>query len=143
MGTWLHFLTYTLNLEEGNKCAHTLEVSSPTPTPVSHSHGSTGITLVHTIVLSFYMATRGPSSSPHACLGSAVNHRATSTSGFCFSFYVYEYCICMSACMMKEGIRTQYGCEPPCGCWGLNSGPLEEQPVLLTPEPSSSPVLFF
>ena len=19
------------------------------------------------------------------------------------------------------------GCEPPCGCWGLNSGPLEEQ----------------
>jgi hypothetical protein len=28
------------------------------------------------------------------------------------------------------------GCEPPCGCWELNSGPLEEQPVLLTSEPS-------
>jgi hypothetical protein len=28
------------------------------------------------------------------------------------------------------------GCEPPCGCWDLNSGPLEEQPVLLTAEPS-------
>ena len=27
------------------------------------------------------------------------------------------------------------GCEPPCGCWELNSGPLEEQPVLLTTEP--------
>jgi hypothetical protein len=22
------------------------------------------------------------------------------------------------------------GCEPPCGCWELNSGPLEKQPVL-------------
>jgi hypothetical protein len=28
------------------------------------------------------------------------------------------------------------GCEPPCGCWDLNSGPLEEQSVLLTAEPS-------
>ena len=27
------------------------------------------------------------------------------------------------------------GCEPPCGCWQLNSGPLEEQLVLLTAEP--------
>ena len=24
------------------------------------------------------------------------------------------------------------GCEPPCVCWELNPGPLEEQPVLLT-----------
>jgi len=28
------------------------------------------------------------------------------------------------------------GCEPPCGYWELNSGPLEEQSVLLTAEPS-------
>jgi E3 ubiquitin-protein ligase NEDD4 len=27
------------------------------------------------------------------------------------------------------------GCEPPCGCWELNSKPLEEQSVLLTTEP--------
>ena len=26
------------------------------------------------------------------------------------------------------------GCELPCGCWELNPGPLEEQPVLLTAE---------
>jgi hypothetical protein len=26
--------------------------------------------------------------------------------------------------------------EPPCGCWESNPGPLEEQPVLLTAEPS-------
>jgi hypothetical protein len=31
--------------------------------------------------------------------------------------------------------------EPPCGCWELNSGPLEEQSVLLTAEPSK-PSLF-
>ena len=28
------------------------------------------------------------------------------------------------------------GCEPPCGCWELDLGPLEEQSVLLTTEPS-------
>jgi hypothetical protein len=27
------------------------------------------------------------------------------------------------------------GCEPPCGCWELNSEPLEDQSVLLTTEP--------
>jgi hypothetical protein len=27
-------------------------------------------------------------------------------------------------------------CEPPCDCWELNSGPLEEQSVLLITEPS-------
>jgi hypothetical protein len=31
------------------------------------------------------------------------------------------------------------GCEPPCGCWDLNSGPLEEQLVLLPSELSHQP----
>ena len=31
------------------------------------------------------------------------------------------------------------GCETPCGCWELNLGPLQEQPVLLTAEPSLQP----
>ena len=34
------------------------------------------------------------------------------------------------------------GCKPPCGCWELNSGPLEEQSVLLTSEPSLQPLCF-
>jgi hypothetical protein len=34
------------------------------------------------------------------------------------------------------------GCEPPYGCWELNSGPLEEQSVLLTAKPSLQPFLF-
>ena len=32
------------------------------------------------------------------------------------------------------------GCEPPCGCWDLNSRPLEEQSVLLPAEPSRQPL---
>jgi hypothetical protein len=31
------------------------------------------------------------------------------------------------------------GCEPPCGCWDLNSGPSEEQSVPLPTEPSHQP----
>ena len=31
------------------------------------------------------------------------------------------------------------GCESSCGCWELNSGPLGEQPGLLTSEPSLQP----
>ena len=42
---------------------------------------------------------------------------------------------------MPEGQKrapdpTIDGCEQPCGCWELNSGPLEEQPALLTADPS-------
>ena len=35
------------------------------------------------------------------------------------------------------------GCEPPRVCWDLNSGPSEEQLVLLTTEPSLQPFIFF
>ena len=37
------------------------------------------------------------------------------------------------------------GCESPCGCWELNLGPLEGQPVLLTSEPPLQPssLLFY
>jgi hypothetical protein len=32
------------------------------------------------------------------------------------------------------------GCELPCGCWEQNLGPLQEQSVLLTTEPSLQPL---
>jgi hypothetical protein len=35
------------------------------------------------------------------------------------------------------------GCEPPCGCWDLNSGPSEEQSVFLPAEPSLQPRISF
>ena len=46
----------------------------------------------------------------------------------------------MYACRPEEApdLITD-GCELPCGCWELDSEPLEEQPVLLTTEPSLQP----
>ena len=41
------------------------------------------------------------------------------------------------------GIRIVDGCEPSCGCWKLNTGPLGEQLVLLTSEPSLQPPKYF
>jgi len=32
----------------------------------------------------------------------------------------------------RSGTGVRGGYEPPCGDWELSSGPLEEQPVLLT-----------
>ena len=64
-------------------------------------------------------------------------HNALFTLNF---LYVYNI---LSACM-PEGQKREPdlitdGCEPPCGCWELNSGPLEEQAMLLTSEPSLHP----
>lgn len=49
----------------------------------------------------------------------------------------------MCTYMPEEGTRSRYidGFEPPCGCWELYSGPLEEQTVLFTSEPSLQPGL--
>ena len=46
----------------------------------------------------------------------------------------------ISACLKRASDPPIDGCEPPCGCWELNSGPLEEQPVLFTTEPSRQPI---
>jgi hypothetical protein len=44
----------------------------------------------------------------------------------------------------EEGVRCHMdGCEPPRGCWDLNSGPSEKQSVFLTTEPSLQPLHFF
>jgi hypothetical protein len=55
-------------------------------------------------------------------------------------YYVYRL---LQACMPSGQRRVPDliidGYEPPCCCWELNSGPLEEQPVLLTSEPSLQP----
>jgi hypothetical protein len=51
---------------------------------------------------------------------------------FTYLFYVCEYTVHQK----RASDPITNGCEPPCGCWDLNSGPLEEQSVLLTAEPS-------
>jgi hypothetical protein len=53
---------------------------------------------------------------------------------------------CLQTLQKRHQIFVTDGCEPPpCGCWDLNSGPLEEQSVLLTTEPSHQPnfIIFF
>ena len=45
----------------------------------------------------------------------------------------------MPACQKRVPDLITDGSEPPCGCWDLNSGPLEEQAMLLTSEPSLQP----
>ena len=51
-------------------------------------------------------------------------------------YYLYSV---LSACQKREPDQIIHGCEPPYGCWELKSGPLEEQPVLLTTEPPFQP----
>jgi hypothetical protein len=58
--------------------------------------------------------------------------------------YLFILCMCaLSVCIPARQKRVSDpitdGCEPPCGFWELNSGPLEEQTVLLTAEPALQP----
>ena len=62
-----------------------------------------------------------------------------------FIYYVYNILpLCMLAGQKRAPDLFIDGCEPPCGCWEMNSGPLEEQAMLLTSEPSfQPPILVF
>jgi hypothetical protein len=52
-------------------------------------------------------------------------------------YFIYmSYCSCLQTHQKRASDLITDGCEPPCGCWELNSGPLEEQSVLLTAKPS-------
>ena len=51
-------------------------------------------------------------------------------------YYIYVYCSCLQTHQKRALDLITDGCEPLCGCWDLNSGPLEEQSGLLTAEPS-------
>ena len=52
---------------------------------------------------------------------------------------IYYICSVLTACQKRVPDLVTDGCEPPCGCWEMNSGSLEEQPVLLTSETSLQP----
>jgi hypothetical protein len=63
-------------------------------------------------------------------------------------FNIYLFIICKHTVAVFRHSRRGHqifvmdGCEPPCGCWDLNLGPLEEQSALLTTEPSHQPPFF-
>ena len=54
-------------------------------------------------------------------------------------YYTWIHCSYLHTLQKKASNLIIDGCEPPCGCWDLNSGTLEEQSVLLTTEPSLQP----
>jgi len=80
--------------------------------------------------------------------GSRVKPDATiPQTWFFFKHFIYLLYIMITLSLSsdtpEEVIRLiSDGCEPPCGCWDLNSGPWEEQSVLLTTEPSLQPDFF-
>jgi hypothetical protein len=67
---------------------------------------------------------------------------------FCFNksfflFKIYLHCNCLQTHQKKASDPITDGCEPPCGCRESNSGPLEEQLVLLTTGPSLQLLVLF
>jgi hypothetical protein len=64
----------------------------------------------------------------------------------CFKdlFIISKYTVAVFRHPRRASDLITDGCEPLCGCWDLNSGPSEEQSVLLTAEPSlQSPKVLF
>jgi hypothetical protein len=57
------------------------------------------------------------------------------------TYFIYMSSLLLSSDTPEERALDPItdGCELPCGCWDLNSGPLKEQSVLLTAEPSLQP----
>lgn len=52
-----------------------------------------------------------------------------------YMHHIYAWCQWMPEKMLNPLGLEWCGCEPPCGCCELNRDPLQEQLVLLTPEP--------
>jgi hypothetical protein len=60
-----------------------------------------------------------------------------------YLFYVYEFCICLQTHQKRASDPIRDSCEPPCGCWELNSGPLEKSSQCSWPlKPSLQPHIF-
>jgi hypothetical protein len=75
-----------------------------------------------------------------------VHHtlRCCSSSSCCCSFFLFfflRFIYLFILCIWVQCGCTD-GCEPSCCCWEFNSGPLEEQSVLLIAEPSLQPSSF-
>ena len=57
-----------------------------------------------------------------------------------YLFIIWVICSCLQTLQKRASDLFTDGCEPPCGCRDLSSGPLEEQSVLLTMKPSPQPI---
>jgi hypothetical protein len=61
---------------------------------------------------------------------------------FIYLFYICEYTVVVFRHTRRGHQIPLRRYEPSCDCWELNSGPVEEQSVLLTTEPSLQHYLF-
>ena len=59
-----------------------------------------------------------------------------------FVLCMWVHCHRLQTHQKRESDPITNGCEPPCGCWELNSESLKEQSALLTTEPSLQPLPF-
>ena len=55
----------------------------------------------------------------------------------CVLVFCLDVCLCEGVESLGTGVTKS--CELLCGYWKLNSGPLEEQPMLLTAKPPLQP----
>jgi hypothetical protein len=58
---------------------------------------------------------------------------------FYFKIYLCDYTSCLQIHQKRASDPITDGCESPCSCRDLNSGPLEEPSMLLTTEPTLQP----
>ena len=81
----------------------------------------------------------------YKCLVKVWPYGKVHVTFFCVLFFfflkIFILCIWVNCSCLQTHRRRPLdpivdGCEPPCGGWELNSGPLEEQSVVLTSEPS-------
>jgi hypothetical protein len=59
-----------------------------------------------------------------------------------FILCIWVLCSCLQTHQKRASNPITDDCDPPCGCWKLNSGSLEEQSVLLPAEPSLQPMFY-
>jgi hypothetical protein len=71
--------------------------------------------------------------------GSLLTLPSTKFKSWDYLFKHVLHCLCLQSHQKRASDPITDGCEPPCGCWELNSVPLEEQSVLLPTEPSLQP----
>ena len=56
--------------------------------------------------------------------------------------FIWTHSSCLQTHQKRASDTVTDGCEPPCGCWELNSGPLEEQTAFLITGLPLQPSLF-
>jgi hypothetical protein len=60
-----------------------------------------------------------------------------------FILCVWVHCSCFQTHQKRAWDPITDGCDPPCGCWELNSGCLKEKLMLLSTKPSLQRIISF